>query len=335
MRRLRQHFLDAVRHFREPIVREDFFTGRLAPELRLEIYQYALCSETPIRLQRQPRRRGRLSGIGILSVSRLINAEALPVLYKLNTIAVYRSEFCQFTSPQLVHFKPELLQKLYIRDLQPISKCPMLQKHSWHTKQQTCCNCDPNMMGLFATLLDMPRLKEVCVNYHGYSESVHALTRVVDGTDYSVLFRLTCIGVGQYRLDGRLLGNVKISLCDEPLVKLWPKVLDMTCLDYIGRSSSGRAMDDEFRLLETRYRKMELSKLLWKLCYFVWTCRDKHKIPRRFGDVWPSDIQKDLRHVNDYTDRPDFLHSFNVQLQSVLASGTFAGTRAEMVDTRI
>ena len=76
----------------EPHCEDQFF--KLPPELRVMVYEFALQFERPIRksIPKHEPPKGRVPGI--LLVNRLAYAEAMPILYEVNTISIKRSDLC-------------------------------------------------------------------------------------------------------------------------------------------------------------------------------------------------------------------------------------------------
>lgn len=303
--------------------RQDYFTGRLPTEIRLLIYGYALCFDTPITLDRDLKRKPKSKMARILIVNRLTYTEALPILHELNTIIISRDEFCHFPTgkrPQLT-IKPELVQRLYIRDLATSPRCSAREASPWPKTNRPCQNCRQSLLGLVNTLRLKPRLKEVSIDYYGYHYAIQALAEGIRSSDYLPHeIRLVCAGIGRYELVGDLLRGIKFELRDLPLVRIWNRIMALPV--HYPYATYYRANRLVWRDLSPLERRMELSDLaVWivKIAGLIQN-HDASFIPATFADIWPADIPMNFRTVEELGS-PELLHDMNVQLQAFLDAG--------------
>ena len=298
--------------------RQDYFTGRLPAEIRLLIYRYAMCFDTPISLDRNPKRGPKSKMARILLVNRLIYAEALPILHELNEIVISREEFCHFPTgkrPQLT-IKPELVERLYIRDLAASNRCTARQVSPW--PRRPCSNCSDSLLGLVNTLRLKPRLKEVYIDYHGHHHAIRALLNGI--LYYPPEIQVFCTGIGRYRLAGDILRGVKFKLLDVPLVMVWSRMMKLPVrYPYATNYRANRLVWRDLKALEQRMELSDLAVWIVKITGLIQN-HDAHFIPANFADIWPADIPMNFRTV-EVLGSPELLHDMNVQLQAFLETG--------------
>lgn len=320
--RLQIHFHNLKRRSQ----RQDYFIGRLPPEIRVMIYTYALCFDTPIVLVRDPNLAPKNKLAGILLVNRLVYNEALPLLHELNTIVVSREELCQFSSgkqPQL-NCKLEVVQSLYIRHMDPSSRCAARISCPWPATNQPCQNCRPSILGLIQSLRLLrlrSKLKEVFIEYHGYHYAISALLRELRASDdLKGETELTCTGIGKYMLTGSWLANMTFSFRDVPLAEVWSRVtalpLPHTALAYY---RAQRAMWKELAWLESRTSAKTVITLAMRTLILL-SYHDANLVPSTFASIWPRDLPMDFRTLES-VGTPELLHKFNVQLHEYMDAG--------------
>ena len=136
---------------------ECLFLERLPVELRLNIYEYLLHFDRPIKLlQVVPGPRN----LAILRTNRQIYEEALSVLYDLNTVTVTRNDFCKYTDPTLkTPLKLDHARHLLMAIFYPSIACTV------SGPEQQCDVCQPSAMGLILAFKSMPRLQTVLVEH--------------------------------------------------------------------------------------------------------------------------------------------------------------------------
>ncbi|KAK3724467.1 hypothetical protein LTR37_001091 [Vermiconidia calcicola] len=303
-RRLRSRLRDLIRSDGKAPNETNYFTGRLPTELRLQIYEHVLQFGVPIKLDRQPRRTTRSKIACILLSNRLIYMEALPVLYDLNTIVIRRAELCRYKSskrPQL-SCKPELVQRLYVDDLHPSYR--------------------PSILPFVDALRQMPRLKEVSIDYYRHATAVQALAKALHETaDVASELQLTCVGIGRYHLTGEWLEGVEFELRNVPLVETWSKVTALPRPDpFLPYLRANRVLWKDLKHIEARcYDRRAFRRMVVQTLMLV-AEHDSQLIPASFARVWPGDLPMDLRKVEGFG-RPRFLHELNCRLQCFLDSG--------------
>ena len=310
----------AFRIFAKRSERQNYFTGQLPAEIRLLIYSYALCFDVPIRLDRNPPRGMKTKLAGILLACRLTYTEALPVLHELNTIVSTREEFCRFPTgrePQL-SCKPDLVERLRIRDLAPSARCAARISNSAQYATPPCRVCSPSILGLVYTLSRQPRLEEVSIDYHSHNYAVRVLFEALRFMPHNMLgtIYLTCTGIGRYTLTGSLFRNTNFTLRDVPLQELWTRVIALPIPPpYLPFWRGNHRMWKDVKLLAKRTEKPYIVAMAMKLTVLIMH-HDSGLIPASFTRDWPQNTAMDLRALDNAT--PELLHGLNVALQNHL-----------------
>ncbi|KAK3709959.1 hypothetical protein LTR37_010578 [Vermiconidia calcicola] len=323
-RRLRSRLRDLIRFDGKAPNETNYFTRRLPTELRLQIYEYVLQFDVPIKLDRQPRRTARSKIAGLLLANRLIYMEALPVLYDLNTIVIRRAELCRYKSsvrPQL-SCKPALVQRLYVDDLHPSYRCVAAINRRWPAVGQPCENCRPSILPFVDALRQMPRLNEVFIDYYRHASAVQALAKGLHETaDVASELQLTCVGIGRYHLTGEWLEGVEFELRNVPLVETWSKVTALPRPDpFLPYLRANRVLWKDLKHIEARcYDRRAFRRMVVQTLMLI-AEHDSQLMPASFARVWPGDLPMDLRKVEGFG-RPRFLHELNCRLQWFLDSG--------------
>ena len=316
-RHLHHSFRSLVASVRKTLS-EGYFTRTLPAELRLLIYQYVLHFDRPLKLQRRSHRRGQSRTASILCTSRLIHAEALPVLYNQNTFTVHLAELC--THPAKVGSsltcRAPLVRKLFVCDLKTSKTCAALSTGDWPAPQQMCDKCC-SLTSFLASLQRWPRLERVVIDDHPPASSSRNVQPRTRHMPYGV--RAISAGVGQYRLEGSWLGHLDVWLCDIGLAEIWSRCLSWRrANDPLSFLRDCSRLHRDLRDLERRYDRMPFRVLSTKLA-LLFNVHDAGGIPRSMAMIWPTDLPTDFRVVNN-CNRPDFLHDFNERLVSVIAN---------------
>lgn len=317
-RRLRYIILSRKKSY----TREDYFTQRLPAELRLLIYEHLLQFDCPLKLQ-QHCLRTQLQGIAILRVSRLTYKEALPVFYELNTIAAHRYEFCRFAPAAQLTCKTEWIRSLYVCDLDSLVPC---LTHPWPPAEKRCCNCEETLFEFLMSLKFLPRIRKIYIDYCRHSHCVHALSTCLSRhRSLSSGLRMTCIGIGKYRLEGRWVGAVDFELRDTFLSGMWQ--ISMARRRDSDGIFANRQSFIELGALRRRHGFGYLTTMGYMsslALLFAW--HDAGRMAANFARIWPNDIPMDFRQLTSQLGRPEFLHEFNVELQHVLEYSHFEST---------
>lgn len=292
---------------------QDYFTGKLPPEIRIVVYRHLFQFGAPLWLIPSGRRRPWLKDLSILFVSRTTFLEGLPVLYALNTISVQRAALCRlFTrgNRQVIGFLPRFVTRLHIRNLNPSYSCAALLNRAW----PPCTFCDVSILPLLDSLRTMPKLKEVFIDYHGQGGAIAALRRSLQGDGAGGAFQLSCSGIGQYRL---INSQIHFELCDGPLAALWPMCSAIPSarptLLYL---RSTRRIRVDMKRLYPRFDGKDVTSVAVNLLSLL-AEQDAGFLAVNLRNIWPADLPKDLRRVPEFTQQ-EFLFDFNEQLQLYL-----------------
>ncbi|GAB1735709.1 hypothetical protein NU219Hw_g4273t1 [Hortaea werneckii] len=178
------------------------FVTDLPPEIRLEIYEYLLGFDCPLKriktideldgtLEDELRQyvRGDRIELGILFASRTTFREALPVFYKLNTASLCHDDVC------LQNFHQQPFRRCDQTLVQNIVVVDWLESGPW----TTCHLCSSYASSFFANFSPQhfPRLKQVTFDLEGFNGGHDALRQQIlllhEGLD-AVTFEFTAVG---------------------------------------------------------------------------------------------------------------------------------------------
>lgn len=208
----------------------DYLSTRLPAEVRIKIYGHLLQFDAPLRREANVCRSAQVRNLDILRVSHLVRREVLSVLYDLNTISVNRAAFCiNNKPPSRRDLNYDLIRKLLIKDLEPSQTCaPLISRSSWPANDLPCVYCDKCILPLIRSLRDMPRLKEVLIDYHNHATAIRNLSTTLSRTwGRAADLRLTCTGVGKYVLAGPWFARATVKLHDVLLTETWTRILTL------------------------------------------------------------------------------------------------------------
>ena len=175
----------------------------LPVELRLRIYEYLLRFDKPVKLRQIIPGSKDLS---ILRTNQQIYHEALPVLYDLNTIIVTRNDFCKSTDASLkTPLKLDQARHLLIVSFSQSIVCTL------NGPGEQCDVCQPSAMGLIGTLISMPRLRTVLVDYHTHLSEIRLFKeKITQHSDLELELIQTIPGSQASRLSGPGLENLDV-----------------------------------------------------------------------------------------------------------------------------
>ncbi|KAI7374475.1 hypothetical protein KC336_g20207, partial [Hortaea werneckii] len=178
------------------------FITDVPPEIRLEIYEYLLRFDCPLKrikaideLDGTPEDelrqyvRGNRVELGILFASRTTFREALPVFYKLNTVSLCHDDVClqQFHQRPFRRCDPTLVQTIVVVD--------WLESGPW-TMCQECSSDTPSFFANFSPQ-HFPRLKQVTFDLEGFEGGYDELRQQIllsrEGPD-ALTFEFTAVG---------------------------------------------------------------------------------------------------------------------------------------------
>ncbi|KAI6875041.1 hypothetical protein KC343_g17256 [Hortaea werneckii] len=178
------------------------FITDLPPEIRLDIYEFLLCFDCPLKRiktideldgtlddeVRQYVRGGRIE-LGILFACRTTFREALPVFYKLNTVSLCHDDVC------LQHFHQRPFRRCDQTLVQSIVVVDWLESGPWTTCQE-CSNFATSFFANFGPQ-HFPRLKQVTFDLEGFEGGFDELRLQIllspEGPD-AVTFEFTAVG---------------------------------------------------------------------------------------------------------------------------------------------
>ncbi|KAK5117194.1 hypothetical protein LTR85_008962 [Meristemomyces frigidus] len=198
----------------------------LPAELRIRIYEYVLAAGVPIerRLCEYQDRAGhpiarlRQESDGtpseaknLLTVNRLTYKEALPSLFKVNTISATRSDFCNgVISRSDTHVAIKHLVNLELSNFVVPGVCDLC------VKEHMCGMCHDAGFSLLNYLTSLPHLRTITINYGGSKRDQDTASTAAFARFRSTLRRpsyvfygltLTCTATGEYKLEGSMLGG--------------------------------------------------------------------------------------------------------------------------------
>lgn len=218
----------------------------LPPELRVKIYEYAL----PATGKLVPQHTTRASwpapagkpyrGTALLLVNRLICEEAQDVMYKFNTFSVPKATFCA-TEPPCSGPVLKLEMVVHLR-LSTFMISKMCAKHV-NNGLGVCDICRP-LSAIPDIISKMPELRTIIIDYGADRPSQIAfrlLKSNVRKSDQSL--SLTCVGVGEYQLNGPALKNTAVSLVHGSLAALWHELTIEKSLTESPLSYEGESLD--------------------------------------------------------------------------------------------
>lgn len=336
------------------------FTDRLPPEIRVQIYQHLLRFDAPLKPLASGSRCPtfhRDKSLAILRVNRLIHAEALSVLYDLNTFSVPRSAFCTGKTTSGSHARKEatinhdLIRTLNITTLAPSPACATLiaDRKIWSALEPCpspapCVHCDTCLLPLLRTLRAMPRLRNVQIEYHAHADLIRKLAATLTGTHGRATgLNLTCTGIGTHALAGSAwFPHTTLALRSTPLALAWPVLTAIppfaagTGNNPIGYLRSARAQSKPLvAILCARFPDQQM-KLLTRKLFRLLVLHDRGVVPREVAGWWPEGVEMDFRGLGARArqgegedeaaererERRELLHRFGLYLDAFCAGVT-------------
>lgn len=319
----------------------------LPAELRVRVYEFVLPAATPLRNNihapslgrgrfqvddnREPQKAQNFKEATLLHVSRVVYQEALPILYKVNTIAISKAILCSRGPPgPMAALKQENLVHVHISDFTVSQAC----QHEIVDGLPPCKSCDQTAVGMFKTMAAMPHLRTVDIE-HGRNPASRcwfqrfkpALRRK---TDHAL--RLTCLGVGQYGLSGESVRNIRITFKHSALVALWAGIVRPKEGTPGSGSSYGEHATRRFAATydDTAKQLRDLTLFHAPSDYGFHASSDYGKIPPGIANVWPRDVSVDIRNLAAVK-TPGFLEHFDDAVEAYLQASHSENWRTPQV----
>lgn len=290
------------------------FLHKLPVELRLEIYEYVLAFDTPIRLRADHKHDltwdgtrvcGKTVDTRLLLVNKQILDEAHAILYLVNTVSVSRATLCKYLPRQRTYFAPTLLKDVLISDLYiPCSnRNSPTPTHDPHTNM--CAACNLPVFALLEHFLALPRVRHVTLVYGADQRLPHdTLSSAIRTSDRDLL--TTQHSLFSFGLLGLAPSKRKtITFRDGTFDPCWRLAsAASTGEDFASTSSKSSEVARKSRTTEIarlkKHIRTERQKRLLKQCCSVWELHDLAlDFPQALAELWPQDLPMDMRLLAD------------------------------------